>query len=1262
MTKSSSTVSDNTSESSRMQAGITRDSKVSAVFQDALDRSELNLIPYRLHNKPNEETKFCKIDSDEIHALSFQDLSGGMVKKLRKLFEFATPFQIQHFDKNDKYTLVYFVRAPVHEINIFTNALESEYCAYTSFGGPVDAPTSESPYYLDAPCKKKFADGKSVIDVYELSQFEMLLDAEIEDDEVEEGLSADYTIVNDAKIYGTPSQEVEDLEIAVAFGEDAHSKVFKGVTGNFQLLMENYFFKHLRGNKDGKCIVFGELINKRRIKTEVKLNSAIGLDVDSGESLHETFKKLKDIGLTALFYTTHSHNKSGIEIKKDAYLNWAEKEGHPPEPTTENVKEFLKNQGKYVDRIIDGCEFVKPDHLTGGMKLIIDTPKIEKFRIIIPLKTPYIYSEQVMTHRDSIFQWEKIVSGLGAALGIKIDRATRDPSRLFYLPRHPKGGDFEVLLNYGALLDWEDVKQVDPREEVTGDAFAQAGSALGGGSGNRPTSPSGIDLKTWAYKFAEGFQIASLLQDHANDKVRVDQGQGKFTVECPFDENHSNAGDPEDPGCYVKNPEADGDTFIFKCSHDGCFEKDRLDLLEKAMKDGWFSDEYLEDPFYDNIDRTAEAEAEEADCQAAYEAAKTAVEDAAENKNIRPSQAIKSVLELCLALETDDAEEILAIIKKKFPSSKIESLRKQLADLSKKKAAKSYENNSGTEPSIALSKNGDLNFSKSSEYKKIRSNDGQSWIATLEGALLFQDFKITNIAENKLGSEATIFVEFDAAGISKRFSFKRSQLYDSRVVVKLFVDRSFVIKTDCEDELEDFFKKLQLPIDTLLVERTGWNEERTNFLHPSGESIQLNSDAQKVLPKELSLTPFRRGNLEAWREGVEVICKDGAANGCEHFAFGLITGGAGPIRTYYNDKGFLLLSIHGPSSRGKTSSAKLAYTLAGQCALHTFNKTSNSLEGLMPNLSGLTIVLDETKNLQSGDFSSIVWKLAEGEIKQRMQADLTIPSVRTFGGFCIMSTEVPISQLILQRQNIIETQGFHARLCDIDVSDIPPLIGSRKRDVLRAVKQCENNSGNALEPFIIELSKYDVDEVQERVEHYASELAGPNANDLSIRSAEIIALSKLSGELMIDAGLIPLTYDDVDRLCKWAWSARLEEAAKDPFYIAMETLCRNSFSGGKIADYEDFSTGAKYQETIALRHESKSPMLYVSTKHLSEICGGNSSNESLAKEMKKRGLIKLEGGRERPSHSKLPNGTAWGHYRVELNKVQEFLDKSKLND
>ncbi|RWQ46446.1 MAG: hypothetical protein EOS82_22305, partial [Mesorhizobium sp.] len=468
-----------------------------------------------------------------------------------------------------------------------------------------DVPLAYGEYGLHADDLAALEAGED-FKVYEVEEFEAKsLPAE------DAGLSAEAIpsidgqpteILNDAEIYGEISDAIWNKKLFVSTAKKRDEKFFKvSPELSFSDILVSNLSKIRVGQKDGACLVPGVLVEGRRLNNAVTKLYMMGLDVDSGASMEDTIRKLQTMGLFFVAYTTHSHGTTTLEIKKDKYFKWATDNGHPPEASVETVKLFLTDEGKYTDDVIASVSDVNTSHETSGIQLIVTTRPIDKFRLLFVLAKPYVIAEQEGAQKDAIRAWGDMILGMGSLLGISVDRAARDCSRLFYLPSKAKGStSARVIVSAGKELDWRSLPRVTVTGTISSDPFDQAANIMGGKIRGQILSPQkGLHLQKWTSERAHGFQISSVFRDHCDDRMRAETGPGKFTVECPFDDDHSNAGDPDDPGCFIQDAGMDAESFTFRCSHDSCAAHDRLAMLEKAMVDGWFTDDVLTDPQYD---------------------------------------------------------------------------------------------------------------------------------------------------------------------------------------------------------------------------------------------------------------------------------------------------------------------------------------------------------------------------------------------------------------------------------------------------------------------------------------------------------------------------------------------------------------------------------------------------------------------------------------------------------------------------------------
>ncbi len=196
-----------------------------------------------------------------------------------------------------------------------------------------------------------------------------------------------------------------------------------------------------------------------------------------------------------------------------------------------------------------------------------------------------------MSQADAIDLWKSKLVGLAKSIGLPLDEACLDPSRLFFMPRHDKGRPFEVVITGGKALDFDAIPEgrTKGQKAEPDNVYTDAAKGLGAGSVK--------GLKRWAAKTADKFDIVKLFNEVAPDRVRADQSGSKLSADCPFDGFHSNAGDPDDRGCFVQNPgpETGFEGFVFSCSHNACKGRDRLEMIAEAIDQGWFTADDLSD-------------------------------------------------------------------------------------------------------------------------------------------------------------------------------------------------------------------------------------------------------------------------------------------------------------------------------------------------------------------------------------------------------------------------------------------------------------------------------------------------------------------------------------------------------------------------------------------------------------------------------------------------------------------------------------------
>jgi Family of unknown function (DUF5906) len=384
---------------------------------------------------------------------------------------------------------------------------------------------------------------------------------------------------NDAVIIGTLDPAIMQREVQIGFGTSANQK--PGTWRNVKTTvggMVDKLSKHEEGQKDGACFLQGSVIDGERRANAIEFLDFIGIDVDGGQSRQAIEDRIRELGLFAIFYTTHSHLKPVTDIKKDAVVRWL---GSDQEPDVDQVIAYLIDVKRYDRDILEGAELLEQQHTKDGVKLFIRHKPMPKFRILLLLKERFVIAKRALKQSEAIREWHERYSGASKLLGAFFDRSCVDPSRLFYMPRHPKGAvEYAVTVIAGDPLDIDSVERLTAEDVKRGDkdVFTEAGADMSGGPEYKT-----VNMKRFAATYGDVFDIETFMLEKEPDGDRGPRNTGAGrSHRCPNDDQHSDAGNEEDKGCFVINgTENDGRGFGLACMHDSCRGLDRLGLLDR---------------------------------------------------------------------------------------------------------------------------------------------------------------------------------------------------------------------------------------------------------------------------------------------------------------------------------------------------------------------------------------------------------------------------------------------------------------------------------------------------------------------------------------------------------------------------------------------------------------------------------------------------------------------------------------------------------
>ncbi|USN15419.1 hypothetical protein KIKIMORA_02730 [Brevundimonas phage vB_BpoS-Kikimora] len=469
--------------------------------------------------------------------------------------------------------------------------------------------------------------------------------------------SEDYGQIKDARLLTPLDLEdpayAQEMVISIGAGVDSKKWAPKTMTvANFLGLLSEH---HVSPHKDGFAFVLAEILGDQRKKTAVSKCYGIGLDIDVGVTGAVIDAALKELGCLAVRYTTHSNGKTKSRFPKNRLVKWADK-NNADVSDPEDLARFLREEEHWDEALIASVEYIGDEQLPEGLMAFFSHDPFPKHRIVLPLAEPFAPAFDARTHEEGMRKWGDLCRALARSLGLVMDKSAVDPSRLFYFPRHPAGLPFDTSFVGGPLLNWRDLELNGEGEALDPGSYeAQLLNDVSEGEDkaktkSKSTTEKGRKLGKWSIKCAGGFQIVDLIRDHAEDRIRTN-GANKIDIECPFDDEHSNAGDPEDRACFAVNAgDGPSDIFTLKCQHDSCAERTNLDFLGKMIEDGWFDEELIHDEAYNALlEEGAEPASPEAakiiqeeDARADYEHLVDALEETSSDAQV--SEAMRAVI------------------------------------------------------------------------------------------------------------------------------------------------------------------------------------------------------------------------------------------------------------------------------------------------------------------------------------------------------------------------------------------------------------------------------------------------------------------------------------------------------------------------------------------------------------------------------------------------------------------------------------------
>ncbi len=304
---------------------------------------------------------------------------------------------------------------------------------------------------------------------------------------------------------------------------------------------------------------------------------------------------------------------------------------------------------------------------------------------------------------------------------------------------------------------------------------------------------------------------------------------------------------------------------------------------------------------------------------------------------------------------------------------------------------------------------------------------------------------------------------------------------------------------------------------------------------PDGHEVELSANAKLLRPIA------RKGTLDGWKAAAAAALR---VRDCPHWGVGLFAGLAGCLISLVEDDS-CGINFSGLSSSGKTTAQRLAVSpwsrpVVGKTSLMQSAKaTANGAEAMAAKANGSVLALDELAHITGKELTKIVYLVAGGTGKTRMNADAELRASYEWRTFGVLSSETSLEEKI--RSDGGEwTAGQAVRIPDIDITGLNRRVSL---DVLEKINDIRHHYGHAghvfVEGLIANGLHRDPDNLRKRIGDLAIKIAASNGEkngaDAALRRAAYpFAVLMTAGQLAKDFGLIPED-TNVTAIVAWAW-------------------------------------------------------------------------------------------------------------------------------
>lgn len=421
----------------------------------------------------------------------------------------------------------------------------------------------------------------------------------------------------------------------------------------------------------------------------------------------------------------------------------------------------------------------------------------------------------------------------------------------------------------------------------------------------------------------------------------------------------------------------------------------------------------------------------------------------------------------------------------------------------------------------------------------------------------------------------------------------------------------------------------------------GWQEGLSAFVLPK-ETLGETSGHERVVYQPDRYSPSAdsvrtAGTLEGWEQAIAKACQ-----GNPVLAFAVSAAFAAPLLDVVGLEGGGF-HLFGVTSHGKTTYLQVAASVWGDgtdpaegrrsAFVKKWNLTKNATEGLAEAHNDLILCLDEVGEADVRDFGRMIYQLAGGQGKARMESSTVLKPPKVWRIFVLSTGELPASEAVEQEGGIMRG-GQAARMIDLPARDpqtgegiVLELHGAESPaafvDALK--RACRDHCGWAGPAFVrrllVEGRETLRPQLRARLDDLVATLSPRGAAAEVVRVVKRLALVALAGELALEWGLVP-----------WEKAVPLQAAR-----TMVERFIQNRGGAGGQAEqavhkvrafmllharsrFADLNHDGQSTINLAGYRDPQEKVFYFTAKGFQEACAGHAARD-VARYLKEKGLL-----------------------------------------